>query len=76
MNHPASSIRSDDECRRRDQPGIRQAVKLQGGRVADSSSGQRFDWPALTFWLAYFALYSATAWTMLRVGQCVELWCR
>ena len=33
-----------------------------------------FDWPALTFWLSYFSLYSVAGWTM--ASRCVEWWCR
>ena len=53
-----------------------ESVPASSGRRVARPTRSRFDWVALAFWLGYFSLYSTVGWTMLRVGECVERWCR
>jgi len=52
------------------------AIPAATDRGSPAPVAVNFDWLALAFWLSYFGVYSVLGWTMVRVGQCIELWCR
>jgi hypothetical protein len=72
MNRPVPPFPAVERSllRRFDRSGA--GVARAGGLPAFAT----FDWLALAFWLTYFAVYSAVGWTVVQVGQCIELWCR